>query len=185
MSDMDDTISQARAKWRYRGQRRPPFAQAPAPWQASVWDYPRPPVVVGDSREVIVAAGELELARTRGAFRVLETASPPTFYLPPADVVREYLVPVRGSTFCEWKGQARYYDIVLGDGRRWPRQAWSYPAPMGAFERLAGLFAFYPGELECFVNGERVRAQPGDYYGGWVTAELVGPFKGEPATGQW
>ncbi|HKJ87311.1 MAG TPA: DUF427 domain-containing protein, partial [Gammaproteobacteria bacterium] len=115
--------------------------------------------------------------------RVLETAGPPTFYLPPADVDREALAPVEGTTFCEWKGTARYFALAGDSGGG--AVAWCYPDPKPEFEGLRDWLAFYPGAVACYVGGERVRAQTGGFYGGWVTDEIVGPFKGEAGTGDW
>ncbi len=173
-----------RPLWRYHGQERPPFAISPGPGQESVWDYPRPPRLVADAREVLVMAhGEL-IARTRRAFRVLETASPPTFYLPPDDVQRERMVPATGASMCEWKGRARYLTVLAGTARL-DRVAWSYADPLPGFEALAGYLAFYPSRLECFVDGTRVLPQPGGFYAGWVTPDVIGPFKGGPGTHGW
>lgn len=178
------SIEAARAQWHWRGQARPSFAVVPAPGQASVWDYPRPPGLAPDTREVIVRWGNVEIARTRRAVRVLETAHPPSFYLPWADVARSFLQPASGSSFCEWKGPAQYWTLVDGD-RRLPRVAWSYPQPLSGAEAIADCVAFYPADLDCRVDGAVVRAQPGGFYGGWITPELVGPFKGEPGSGNW
>lgn len=129
-------------------------------------------------------AGDLHLAASRRAIRVLETASPPTFYLPRADVRMELLERVPGESVCEWKGRAEYYGVAAR-GRPTRPAAWSYPDPFPEFESIAGHIAFYPALVDCRVNGERVRPQPGGFYGGWVTSELVGPFKGEPGTSAW
>lgn len=177
-------ILRLREKWRYRGDVRPPFAIAPAPGQESVWDYPRPPRVAADSRRVVVAHAGTTIADSRAALRVLETASPPVFYLPPRDVRSELLRSSPATSLCEWKGRARYWSVRVG-GRILPDVAWSYPEPFLEFEAIAGYVSFYPGRLECFVDDERVRPQPGGFYGGWVTDEVVGPFKGEPGTGTW
>jgi uncharacterized protein (DUF427 family) len=179
-----DWARRRRSGWRYYGQERPPFAVAPGPGQESVWDYPRPPRLADDAREVLVRVGEVELARTRRSVRVLETASPPTFYLPPEDVRAELLEPSPGSSLCEWKGEARYVGLAL-PGRRVERVGWSYPDPLPEFERIRGYLSVYPGLVECFVDGARVQPQPGRFYGGWVTAEIVGPFKGEPGSEGW
>ncbi len=167
--------------WSYTGGGRPPFAVAPDPGQESVWDYPRPPRIVADARRVVVRAGERLLADTVRAHRVLETASPPTFYLPPEDVAMTHLVPVAQRTRCEWKGTARYFALAGCD----EAVAWCYPAPTDAFASLAGHVAFYPGRVACTVDGQPVRSQPGGFYGGWITDEIVGPWKGEPGTGGW
>lgn len=184
MSFLPDWARAAREQWQWRGQARPPFAVAPGPGQASVWDYPRPPRLAPDTREVVVRWGRLEVARTRRAVRVLETAHPPSFYLPWDDVARHLLEPASGASFCEWKGPAQYWTLVDGD-RRLPGVAWSYPQPLASAEALAGCVAFYPAALDCFVDGMAVKPQPGGFYGGWITADLAGPFKGEPGSGNW
>jgi len=184
MSHLPAWTSAARAHWRWRGLDRPPFAVVPAPGQTSVWDFPRPPRLVDDTREVTVMWGGVEVARTRSALRLLETAHPPSFYLPWRDVASDLLTLAAGSSFCEWKGPARYW--TLSDGQRsLVAVAWSYPAPLDGAEALAQHVAFYPGELECRVDGCLVRPQPGGFYGGWITPELVGPFKGEPGSEGW
>jgi uncharacterized protein (DUF427 family) len=184
VSDRPSVPGRARAAWTHRGQRRPPFAREPGPGQESVWDYPRPPAIVPDQREIVVRLGEREIARSLGAVRVLETASPPTFYLPPRDVEPSVLMPAAGSSFCEWKGRACYFDVRTPEGVI-AAAAWAYPEPFAEFASIAGWFAFYPGRVGCFVDGERARAQAGGFYGGWITAEIVGPFKGEPGTALW
>ncbi|MEM8488537.1 MAG: DUF427 domain-containing protein [Bacteroidota bacterium] len=169
--------------WKYTGKERPAFAEAPAQGQESVWDYPRPPALVADKRLVEVRFDNILIAQTEQAYRVLETASPPTFYIPGADVVLEVLTEVRGQSFCEWKGSARYWIL-----RRKPDMGpvgWDYPAPSAAFAPITGAFSFYPSRVACFVDGERVRPQPGGFYGGWITDEIAGPVKGEPGTGHW
>ena len=172
----DSQILRHRQQWRYRGQERPEFARSPGPGQESVWDYPRPPRIVPDPRHVEVRFEDRLIAETTNAVRVLETASPPTFYLAPADVHVEWLVESGARSMCEWKGGAVDFDLIDG-----PRSvAWCYPQVFPEFESIAGWFAFYPARLECFVAGERVRPQPGGYYGGWITDEIVGPVKGEP-----
>lgn len=170
--------------WTYTGKVRPPFAHAVAPGQESVWDYPRPPVIRADMRRVVVLLGSSVIADTVHALRVLETASPPTFYIPEVDIHGDWLSWGRPQSFCEWKGAASYCDVHL-PARRIPEAGWRYERPNSAFGLLAAHVAFYPGKLECFVDGERVRPQPGRFYGGWVTDEIVGPMKGEPGTGHW
>ena len=172
----DARILTARAGWRYRGDRRPEFALAADPGQESVWDYPRPPLLIADARRVVVRHGERVLADSVGAFRVLETASPPTFYLPPADVRLELLVESGRRSHCEWKGEALDLDLVQGP----TSVAWVYRRTYAEFLPIAGWVAFYPSRVDCLVGGERVRPQPGGYYGGWITDEIVGPVKGEP-----
>ena len=184
MSELPDWLVAARDHWRWRGDDRPPFALPPSPGQESVWDYPRPPGIVRDTREVVIRWDDVEIARTRDAVRVLETGHPPSFYLPLKDVVPGYLKPAPGSSMCEWKGPARYW--TLSDGQReLSAVGWSYPRPMAGAEILADRIAFYPSTLACFVDGARVVPQPGGFYGGWITPELAGPFKGGPGSEGW
>lgn len=184
MADIPEWLRGAREHWTWRGQARPSFAQVPAPDQESVWDYPRPPRAVPDAREVIVRWRSFEIARTRSAVRVLETAHPPSFYLPWTDVDRTLLHAATGTSFCEWKGPASYWSLVDGP-ERLDRVAWSYPSPLSGAEVFADRVAFYPASLECLVGGHRVVPQPGGFYGGWITPELAGPFKGEPGSSAW
>ena len=167
--------------WQFTGQQRPDFAVTPGPGQESVWDYPRPPAIREDRRIVEVRAASGRIARSCHAIRICETASPPTFYLPPDDVDMSLLEPAPGQSFCEWKGVAVYWRLA---GTR-EAVGWSYPGPQAPFARLRNWLSFYPGRIACFVDGERVRPQPGGFYGGWITDEIVGPCKGEPGTGGW
>ena len=169
--------------WKYTGRRRPDFAVAPGPGQESVWDYPRPPKFTAVERRVEVRHGGQLIASTHRCYRVLETASPPTFYIAPRDVDWQHLRAASGSSVCEWKGVARYWSLSLDPALG--VVGWSYPQPTPAFESIKDYVSFYPALLECLVDGERVAPQPGRFYGGWVTREIVGPFKGEPGTGHW
>lgn len=169
--------------WKFYGQKRPSFALEPGLGQESVWDYPRPPVADESEREVEVWHGEARLARSQGGVRVLETASPPTWYLPPTAIDLAALQVVPGRSFCEWKGAATYWGLRAAE--ELGAVGWSYDDPSERFQSLAGFLAFYPGRVACFVDGERVRAQPGGFYGGWMTDDVVGPVKGEPGTGGW
>lgn len=184
VDDPSLSLQAARDQWRWRGQGRPAFAPAPKFDQFSVWDYPRPPCLVRDGREVIIRWGDVEVARTVRSIRALETSHPPSFYLPWDDVARALLQPASGLSSCEWKGSARYWDLVDG-GRRLERVGWSYPKPFEGAEALKDCVAFYPGGLECRVDGELVRPQPGGFYGGWITPELIGPFKGAEGSEAW
>lgn len=184
MSDDPNWLRAARAHWKWRGAARPPFAVEPGPGEVSVWDFPRPPRIERETREIVVRFGDLELARTRSALKVLETAHPPTFYLPWDDVARDRFVSAPGGSLCEWKGAACYWTLVVGAARL-ERIAWSYPEPLAGAEALADHVALYPAGLQCTVGGQPVRPQPGGFYGGWITPELVGPFKGEPGTAGW
>lgn len=184
MSKLPRWIADARDQWTWSGRERPPFSAAAGPGQTSVWDFPRPPCIVPDTREIVVRWGGVEVARTHRAIRVMETAHPPSFYLPWEDVARDLLQPAGGASFCEWKGPASYWNLIDGD-RRLDGVAWSYPRPMAGAEALADCVAFYPKDLECRVDGALVVPQPGGFYGGWITPELVGPFKGGPGTSGW
>ena len=162
---------------------------APGPGQESVWDYPRPPVLEDTSKHIEVVFNGEVIADTRRAKRLLETSHPPTYYLPPEDVrLKEFFKPPsnRGSSFCEWKGTASYYNIEV-NGKRVENAAWYYPNPSDAkYTSLRNYVAIYAGKMdECRVDGERVTPQPGPFYGGWITKDLVGPFKGEPGTMGW
>ena len=147
-----------------------------------MWDFPRPPSLKSDSRLVEVRFGADIIARTSRAFRLCETASPPTFYLPPRDVNTALLLPARGASICEWKGRASYWAHKSNTNEP---VAWTYASPRARYRKLRNYFAFYPARVQCFVDGERVEPQPGRFYGGWITSDVVGPFKGEPGTGHW
>ncbi len=157
----------------------------PGSHQESVWDYPRPPALQATPRKIEIWHEGVRVASTERALRVLETSHPPVYYIPPHDVRMDLVRPGRGSSVCEWKGRARYFDLQLGDvcvrGA-----AWAYPDPVPAFAELRDHLAFYPSRVErCLVDGEVVEAQPGDFYGGWITADIVGPFKGSEGTRFW
>ena len=178
--------------WRPRTQ--PPGGRAatpPGPGQESVWDYPRPPAVDRTDRRVVVRLGVTVVADTRRALRVRETSHPPAFYLPVEDVAHGALVPVDDApTWCEYKGRATYLDVVGVDADGAPlvvrHAAWTYPEPTRRYAALRGHVALYPGRMSaCTVDGEVVRPQAGGFYGGWVTDDVVGPFKGELGTRGW
>jgi uncharacterized protein (DUF427 family) len=157
----------------------------PGPGQESVWDYPRPPRLEPSGNRVRVEFGGETIAISTRTYRVLETSHPPTYYIHPDDVRSEFLISVPRRTFCEFKGQANYWDLLAG-GRTSAAAAWSYSSPTGAFAAITGYFAFYPGRVDaCFVDEERVQAQVGDFYGGWITNRIVGPFKGAIGTTLW
>jgi len=167
------------------GRRRPRGAAVPGPAQESVWDYPRPPRVERAREVVRVALGGVTLAESPRAWRVLETASPPVYYIPRQDMRVEHLEPSARRTSCEWKGRAHYWSVRVGE-RQVREAAWSYPEPKPGFEAIRDCLAFYAGKMDaCFVGDRRVIPQAGDFYGGWVTPEIVGPFKGEPGTEFW
>ncbi len=157
----------------------------PGPGQESVWDYPRPPRLEPTDSHLVIEVGGITLADTTSAYRVLETSQPPAYYLPPGDVATEHLSPTTTRTFCEWKGLARYYTVIVGD-RVVSDAAWSYPQPTPGFEAIRDHLAFYPREMDaCWVDDERVEANEGAFYGGWITSRVVGPFKGGPGTAGW
>jgi uncharacterized protein (DUF427 family) len=157
----------------------------PGTGQESVWDYPRPPRLEPVDKRLQVLFGGQTVAETRRAWRVLETSHPPVYYLPPEDVEMALLRQADGGSWCEWKGQASYYDVVVG--RRIARRAaWTYHHPAAAFRQIKDHVAFYAWAMDaCLVDGEKVRPQPGRFYGGWITIDIVGPFKGEPGTSGW
>ena len=160
------------------------------PGQESVWDYPRPPaleLIEGRHLE-IVHEGEV-IASTRRGYRVLETSHPPVYYFPPDDCNDAVLRPSRQAnpSYCEWKGEASYLDVVMeAQGVHLERVAWRYTAPTKRFEPIRDHIAFYAAAFDaCVVDGETVRPQPGGFYGGWITGDVIGPFKGEPGSMGW
>lgn len=162
-----------------------PSSRAQQGPQESVWDYPRPPRLEPTSEHVQIFFGGELIADTVSAVRVLETSHPPVYYLPLEDFAPGSLVPTHGSTVCEYKGTAAYFDVVAGDARA-ARAAWTYPDPLPGYGPLASRAAVYPGKMDrCTVDGEDVLPQEGDFYGGWITARITGPFKGAPGTGGW
>jgi uncharacterized protein (DUF427 family) len=162
-----------------------PIPISPRSNQESVWSYPRPPRVERTARRIRAVLAGVSLADSGRALRVLETSHPPTYYLPPEDVRMELLAPTQGSSACEWKGRAVYYDALV-EGRRIPRVAWSYPEPYPTFEVIRDHLAFYLPALDAaYVDDERAHPQPGGFYGGWITSDLAGPFKGEPGSSSW
>lgn len=155
------------------------------PIRESVWDYPRPPRLEPSSRRIRIELNGIELANSCRTYRVLETSHPPVYYLPPADIDLQRCQLSERRTFCEWKGVAHYYSIQIGD-RVELNAAWFYPEPTDAFRLIQNYVAFYPSRMDaCWVDDEKVQAQPGDFYGGWITSEIVGPFKGSLGTLGW
>ena len=157
----------------------------PQEGQESVWDYPRPPRLEPSDKLIQVVFNNVTIAETRRAYRVLETSHPPVYYLAPADIKMEYLTRTNRATLCEWKGQAGYYNINIGD-KTVTNAAWFYANPTRAFAPIKDYVAFYPSLMDaCFIDGERVQAQEGDFYGGWITRNIIGPFKGGAGTWGW
>ena len=157
----------------------------PGPGQESVWDYPRPPRLERCTRNVPVIFAGNKIVDTSASWRVLETSHPPVYYIPAEDVLTGVLRPTEKRSFCEWKGVARYFDIVIGDAVA-ANAAWGYENPTAAFAPIREHVAFYPHLMDsCHVDGERVQPQAGGFYGGWITSDIVGPFKGSPGTRGW
>ncbi len=155
------------------------------PGQESVWDYPRPPRVEPTPKHLRVIFNGETIADTRRALRVLETSHPPVYYFPPQDVRMECLQPAARHSYCEFKGSARYYTVAVG-AQRAENAAWYYPQPQAGYEALANYVAFYPARMDaCYVDDQVVTPQPGEFYGGWITQEIIGPFKGGPDTWNW
>jgi len=155
------------------------------PGQESVWDYPRPPRLEAVERCIRVELGGLVVAETTRAYRILETSHPPNYYVPPEDVAVGALVRSRRRSYCEWKGEAHYFDVHSGE-RVEPDAAWGYDAPHAGYEAIAGYVAFYAARMDgCWVGDELVVPQPGGFYGGWITSDLAGPFKGVPGSQAW
>jgi uncharacterized protein (DUF427 family) len=163
-------------------QRKPVAQEA---HQESVWDYPRPPRLEDSTRHVQIVVDGKIIADSVWAKRVLETSHPPVYYIPLEDIDMALLRAISGGTWCEWKGEASYFDMIIGN-RVIPRVAWTYSNPTARFDTIQHYIAFYPSKMDhCTVDGEKVRAQEGDFYGGWITPDIVGPFKGAPGTMGW
>ncbi len=176
-------LQKARESWKNRGNKRPPFAIEPKEGQRSVWDFPRPPGIEKISKHIVVNYQGKAIADSRDTLAVLETASPPTYYIPRGDINMSALVSISNKTsICEWKGNAMYFALKSMIDRP---AAWSYPNPFPEFSALKDHIAFYPQHLECYVDGNRVKAQASEFYAGWITPDLTGPFKGEPGTEHW
>lgn len=162
-----------------------PRPQRPGPGQESVWDYPRPPRAQRVRRRAVLRHSGTVVADTDDLVRVLETSHPPTYYLPRA-AFGEYLTAVDRITVCEWKGAARYVDVVVAGAQPLDSVGWWYPTPDPRYPELTDRVAVYAGPFdEVTLDGERVDPQPGGFYGGWITKEVVGPFKGGPGSWGW
>lgn len=185
MPESADQYQSEREKWRNFPRVRPPAIVPPGPGQESVWSYPRPPRLEPVSRRVRVELEGIVLADTTRALRVCETSSPPGYYISQADIRMEHMEPSARTSFCEWKGLASYWSVRVG-GRFAKDCAWSYPRPDPGYEAIENYIAFYPRRMDaCWVGEDRVTPQPGLYYGGWVTPDLTGPFKGAPGSEAW
>ena len=169
----------------FSGSFRRPQPIQPEAGQESVWDYPRPPRAEPRTDRVVVRLGGAVIVDTTASVRVLETSHPPVYYVPLDSFPASVLVPVQGTSFCEFKGVAHYFDVVAG-GVHIARGGWTYPEPTRGFEALSSRVALYPGRMDsCEINDEQVTFQAGDFYGGWITRHVVGPFKGGPGTSGW
>ena len=162
-----------------------PVPDPAAPGQESVWSYPRPAIAQPSPAHIVIEHAGIIVADTRAAVRTIETSHPPSYYIPPGDIAPGVLRRAEGSSYCEWKGAAVYWDVVIGTAVL-PRVGWSYPSPTAGFAILRDHVAFYAGPFDrCTVDGEQVIPQPGRFYGGWITSAVAGPFKGGPGTGSW
>jgi uncharacterized protein (DUF427 family) len=185
MPERSEAYRAEQDKWRKVVRSRPADIVVPGPGQESVWDYPRPPRVEPVAARIRVELDGRTIADTARALRVSETASPPCYYIPPADILMDLLEPSSRTSFCEWKGMASYWSVRAGV-RFAKDSAWSYPDPDEGFEAIKDCIAFYPKRMDaCWVGEAKVAPQPGFYYGGWVTPNLVGPFKGVPGSEGW
>lgn len=178
-----NALQSARNSWQHNGTTRPPFAIEPKKGQRSVWDFPRPPMIEKTHKPILVEHKGEKIASCNAALSVLETASPPTYYIPEHDIDMNSLLKLTGKTsMCEWKGVAVYWALRT---KADVPVAWSYPNPYPEFMALKNHIAFYPQHLDCSVEGNRVKAQNSAFYAGWITPDLTGPFKGEIGTGHW
>lgn len=157
----------------------------PKPGQESVWDYPRPPRVEDTTKHIQIIFNGETIADTFRAKRALETSHPPNYYIPIEDIKMEYLTKSVHKTYCEWRGSASYYNLTVGS-QTVPNVAWYYEEIFREYEQLKNHLGFYPRSMDaCYVDGEKVTPQAGDFYAGWITSDIVGPFKGEPGTRGW
>ncbi|HIG40722.1 MAG TPA: DUF427 domain-containing protein [Gammaproteobacteria bacterium] len=176
--DVSEEILRARRKWKFDGSSRPTFAITPTANQESVWDYPRPPCIEAVKHVIEVRHQGRTIALSARSTRVLETAGAPTYYFPPADIDPD-LKPADSTAICEWKGLAQSMTLA---GRE---VGWRYVKMFPEFLELHLWASFYPAKLDCYVNDQPVKPQPGGYYGGWITNNLVGPVKGSPGSQDW
>ena len=182
---MSDNIEREAYKWRRFSRKKPVDIIKPGPGQESIWDYPRPPKVEFFAKRIrVVFAGET-IADSKRNYKVMETASPPCYYIPQTDINMNYLIRSNHTSLCEWKGSATYWSVKVGDNIS-ENAGWSYTLPWDGFELIRDCIAFYAGRVDaCFIDGEKVKPQAGNFYGGWITSNIVGPFKGERGTEYW
>lgn len=184
MAELPEWAKAGRGQWQFNGSKRPDFAETTGLGEESVWDYPRPPEMVPDHRTVTVQHKARLLAKSNQSFRVLETAGGPVFYLPSEHVNTDVFRLAALNSRCEWKGVASYWNLMT-DYQQIRHAAWSYFDPFPEFAGIQGYFSFYPAKLDCFVDGEQVKPQPGGLYGGWMTDDVKGPVKGDPGSEWW
>lgn len=162
-----------------------PLPDPAGPGQESVWSFPRPAIAEASTAHIVIEHRKIVVADTRAAVRTIETSHPPSWHIPPNDIAPRVLRQAEGSSYCEWKGVATYWDVVIGDIVL-PRVGWSYSDPNPSFALLRDHVAFYAGSFDlCSVDGETVTPQPGEFYGGWITHALAGPFKGVAGSRGW
>ena len=185
MPQYSEAMIKERNRWRAFHRKRPFEVIRPGPGQESVWDYPRPPGLEPTVSLIrIIFAGVL-IAESRQAIRIIETSCPPVYYIPPDHIHTEYVVQIGVGTLCEWKGLAQYWSVRVGN-KVIESAAWSYPDPELPYTRIRDYLAFYPGKMDtCMVDDQIAIAQESDYYGGWITPDIVGPFKGQPGSEEW
>jgi uncharacterized protein (DUF427 family) len=185
MSDIPEEFRAEVEKWRNFPREHPQNVISPAPGQESVWDYPRPPLVEASIRHIRVYFTDILVADSRRTKRVLETAGPPVYYIPQEDIQMAYLEPALNRALCEWKGFSQYWIVHVGESIVL-NAAWSYPEPWKGYESIQDNIAFNATMMSaCYVDDMEVVPQPGEYYGGWITPEIVGPFKGIPGSERW
>lgn len=185
MSEIPQEIRAKVEKWRNFPRERPSDIVPPGPGQESVWDYPRPPRVESSEEHIRVEFGGILIAESQRSKRVLETAGPPVYYIPQDDIQMDYLARAQNTTLCEWKGFSQYWNVRVGQTVAL-NAAWSYPQPWESYEAIQNHIAFNASKMNaCYVDGMEVVPQPGEYYGGWITPNIVGPFKGVPGSERW
>jgi len=185
MTNIPKELKKEVNKWRSFKRKKPDNIVKPAPGQESIWDYPRPPKVELFSKNIRVESGGEVIAETTKSYKVMETSSPPCYYISQEYIKMNYLITSTHKTLCEWKGSAKYWSIKVGD-RYFENAGWSYSAPWEGFEEIKDHIAFFAGRVDaCFIDDEKVVPQAGDFYGGWTTSNIVGPFKGEKGTEHW
>lgn len=182
---MSDEMYKEAEKWRRFKRNKPAEIIKPGQGQESIWDYPRPPEVELFTKRVRVEFAGKIIADSTRSYKVMETASPPCYYIPREDIQMDYLVKSNHSSLCEWKGNASYWSVKVGDFFS-QNAAWSYSSPWEGFEQIRDFIAFYASRVDaCYIDDEKVIPQAGNFYGGWITSNIVGPFKGDRGTEFW